>query len=182
MPFAAGVILTRHPQTLRQAFEVNTPYMPRVANADLIDNFKIGTQWSRRMNSLKLWLTLRIHGRQTYEELIDRQLRLARGFYAWLQASEHFEAAAPMYLPILNFRVRQEGWTEEQTAAANATIVDEVNRGGSRWISSTIVDGRSVIRMMVISYLTDESNLRGLQNALTTAVGKVARGAKIIVR
>ena len=34
----------------------------------LIDNFKVSAQWSRRMNSLKLWLTFRVHGRQAYEE------------------------------------------------------------------------------------------------------------------
>ena len=37
-------------------------------------------QWSRRMNSLKLWLTLRVHGRKAYEEHFARQLELARDF------------------------------------------------------------------------------------------------------
>ena len=32
MPFAAGVILTRHPQTLQQAFGVSTPYMPKTSH------------------------------------------------------------------------------------------------------------------------------------------------------
>ena len=36
-----------------------------------------------------------------------------------------------------------------------------------RWISETIVKGQSVLRMMVISYLTEERHLLGLQNALT---------------
>src|SRR5215467_7475772 len=31
MPFAAGVVLTCHPETLRQAFRVSTPYMPKTA-------------------------------------------------------------------------------------------------------------------------------------------------------
>ncbi len=168
MPFAAGVILTRHPKTLEDAFAVTTPYMPRVAGARLIDNFKISTQWSRRMNSLKLWLTLRVHGRHAYEELIDRQLRLARGFVDWVRASEHYELAAPQVLPIVNFRVKGLP-TEEGTVAANLAVVDAVTRDGRRWISETRVAGRSVLRMMVISYLTDEHNLRELQDALTAA-------------
>ncbi len=174
MPFAAGVILTRHSDTLRKAFEVTTPYMPRVANPDLIDNFKVSTQWSRRMNSLKLWLTLRVHGRRSYEELIDRQLRLARSFHDWLGTSESFEIAAPMYLPIVNFRVRANGRSEEEIKAANLAVVDEVTRDGQRWISSTVVNGRSVIRMMVISYLSDEHNLEGLKQALLAAASGFA--------
>jgi aromatic-L-amino-acid decarboxylase len=169
MPFAAGVILTRHADTLRKAFEVTTPYMPRVADSELVDNFKVSAQWSRRMNSLKLWLTLRVHGRRAYEELIDRQLRLARTFYDWLSGSEHFEPAGPMYLPIVNFRVRANGRSEEDIAAANAAVVEEITRDGQLWISSTVVNGRSVMRMMVISYLSDERNLTALEQALTSA-------------
>ena len=77
LPFAAGVLLTRHAELLEPTFGLDTSYLPRAANSSLPDNFRISAQWSRRMNSLKLWLTLRAHGRQSYEELIDSQLRLA---------------------------------------------------------------------------------------------------------
>jgi len=52
--------------------------------------------------------------------------------------------------------------------------VDEVTRDGTRWISDTKVNGKSVLRMMVVSYLTEEPHLRGLQNALEAAVDKLA--------
>ena len=164
MPFAAGVILTSRPELLQRAFGVSTPYMPKITGAPLIDNFKVSVQWSRRMNSLKLWLTLRVHGRQAYEQLIDRQLQLARDFAAWVKQSENYELAAPLQLPILNLRVK--GKTEAEVAAANAAVVDEVTRDGKRWISLTTVNGRSVIRVMIISYLTTEKNLEELQQAL----------------
>ena len=168
MPFAAGVILTRRAEALKAAFEVSTPYMPRDAGANLVDNFKISTQWSRKMNALKLWVTLRVHGRQAYEEHIDRQLRLARSFAAWVRKSADFELVVEPDLTIVNFRVKNAG-DEAATAAANQKVVDAVTRDGKRWISETKVAGRSVIRMMVISYLTDESHLEALQEALTAA-------------
>ncbi len=167
MPFAAGVILTRHPETLRTAFEVSTPYMPKLANAAMTDNFKVSTQWSRRMNSLKLYLTLRVHGRTAYEELIDRQLMLAQQAAAWFERSETFELAAPQVLPILNFRLR--GVPEEELQEAHARIIEEVTRDGQRWISPTVVNGRSVMRMMIISYLTSEEQILELQEALVKA-------------
>jgi len=49
-------------------------------------------------------------------------------------------------------------------------IVEEVTRDGRRWISETIVNGKSVIRVMVISYLTEQRHLDALQEALTAAV------------
>jgi glutamate/tyrosine decarboxylase-like PLP-dependent enzyme len=176
MPFAAGVVLTRNSQMLQTTFGVSTPYMPKVAGATIIDNFKVSAQWSRRMNSLKLWLTLRVHGRQAYEELVDHQLRMARKFADWLKHSEHFELALDPQLTIVNFRVK--GVPELETASANAAIVDEVTRDGRRWISQTIAGGRNVIRMMIISYLTSEKHLEELERALESAVKKIATEAR----
>jgi len=176
MPFAAGIILTRHPQVLEDAFGVVTPYMPRTPNPTQIDNFKIGVQWSRRMNSLKFYLTLRVHGRKAYEELIDRQLKLAAKFAEWVREGEQFELGAPQVLPIVNFRVK--GRSEAEVEAANQAVVEEVTRDGVRWISHTHVNRRSVMRMMVISYLTEERHLVALQQALVKAAERVGAGVR----
>lgn len=174
MPFAAGVVLTSHPLLLESAFAVTTPYMPRTPGATQIDNFKISTQWSRRMNSLKFWITLRVHGRKAYEDLIHRQLELARNFSRWIEHSEYFAMAAPQVLPIINFRVKNaDKISEDQLAAANSAIVDAITNDGSQWISLTRVNGNSVIRMMVISYLTEERHLAQLQDRLTLAARKL---------
>lgn len=168
MPYAAGVILTRHPETLTRTFAVEAAYMPKAAGATLPDNSRISTQWTRRMNALKLWLTLRVHGRQAYEELIDRQLQLARSFAEWVESSKDFELAAPQVLPIVTFRLKSNT-KDSQLGHAHAAIVEEVTRDGRRWISETVANGKSVMRMMVISYLTDETHLQNLQSALAEA-------------
>jgi glutamate/tyrosine decarboxylase-like PLP-dependent enzyme len=176
MPFAAGVVLTRNSHMLQTTFGVSTPYMPKIAGATIIDNFKVSAQWSRRMNSLKLWLTLRVHGRQAYEELIDQQLKLARQFADWIKQSNDFELVLDPQLTIVNFRVK--GVPESEVAAANAALVDEVTRDGHRWISQTVAGGKNVIRMMIISYLTSEKQLRELESALTAAVKTIVATAK----
>jgi glutamate/tyrosine decarboxylase-like PLP-dependent enzyme len=121
------------------------------------------------MNSLKLWLTLRVHGRVAYEELINRQMRLAQSFAEWVVTSEYFELAAPQVLPILNLRVPATDKTPQELNALHSLIVDEVNRDGQRWISTATVNGQSVIRTMVISYLTEERHLKDLQASLLAA-------------
>jgi glutamate/tyrosine decarboxylase-like PLP-dependent enzyme len=173
MPFAAGIVLTRYAASLQDTFGVSTPYMPKIAGATMIDNFKVSAQWSRRMNSLKLWLTLKIHGRRAYEELIDRQLQLARTFADWIRRSDQFELALDPQLTIINFRLKDPSLSEPELAAAHARLVEEVTRDGQRWISSTVAGGRSVLRMMVISYLTEERHLRALEDALTAASQKI---------
>jgi aromatic-L-amino-acid decarboxylase len=130
------------------------------------------------MNSLKVWLTLRVHGRQAYEELIDRQLKLSRSFVAWVKASEDFELAVPPMLPIVTFRLQAASRTSQQLAADHDAIVEEVTRDGGRWISETKVRGESVLRMMVISYLTEEHHLQGLELALRNAAKHLTDRAK----
>lgn len=171
MPLAVGVILTRHPEMLERAFAVAAPYMPKAAEAKGVDNSRISTQWTRRMNSLKVWLTLRVHGRRAYEEHIGRQMRLAESFVQWLNGSAHYELAVARQLPIVAFRLRGVGG---DLSEAHGKIVDAVTRDGRRWISETKVRGQSVLRMMVISYLTEERHLRGLQESLEAAAISMA--------
>jgi glutamate/tyrosine decarboxylase-like PLP-dependent enzyme len=173
MPFAAGVVLTSRPELLKQTFGVSTPYMPKV-NAPLPpDNFAISTQWTRRMNSLKFWLTLRVHGRQAYEEHIDRQIQLARWFAGQIGKSADFEFFAEPMLPIFNLRLKNSHLPEEQSGSLLQNIVDDVTRDGRQWISTTRVNGSTVIRVMIISYLTEQRHLEELLERLQRAASKV---------
>lgn len=165
----AGMVLTSHPEALWRVFAATNPFMPRTDDAIGVDHFNIGMQWSRRMNSLKLWLTLRVHGRRAYEELIDRQIELARGFGDWIRRSRDFELITPPILPGLNFRVRRPGASEAEIRAANEAVVHAVTRDSPHWISTATVAGQSVIRMLIISYLSQERHLDSLKAALSAA-------------
>src|SRR5207249_9252241 len=102
-------------------------------------------------------------------ELIDRQMDLARSFADWVATSENFELAAPQVLPILNLRLKAREVSSSNRKALHAAIIEEVNRDGQRWISGATVNGESVIRTMVISYLSEERHLRELQAGLEAA-------------
>jgi aromatic-L-amino-acid decarboxylase len=172
MPFAAGVLLTRHPALLEPTFGLDTSYLPRATDNSLPDNFRISAQWSRRMNSLKFWLTLRVHGRQAYEELIDSQLRLAASMESRVLETGAFDLATPRRLTVLNFRARAArdlALPEEEIARLHHAIAAEITQDGQQWISTTRVRGRSVLRMMVISYLTEERHIDALAIKLQQA-------------
>jgi glutamate/tyrosine decarboxylase-like PLP-dependent enzyme len=109
---------------------------------------------------------------------MDRQLRLASDFADWVKTSEDFELAVPQTLPIVTFRLQLPALKPQQLAAAHETIVHEVTPDGSRWISDTVVRGQSVLRMMVVSYLTEERHLKGLETALTNAANKLSSQAE----
>ena len=127
------------------------------------------------MNSLKLWLTLRIHGRKTYEAHIDRQIQLARWFEQQVTTSPHFKLFAPPMLPIFNLCLKEQPFNEEQSARMLQAIVEEVTRDGKQWISTTRVNDQTVIRTMIISYLTEQKQLGELLGRLHSAAELVMR-------
>jgi glutamate/tyrosine decarboxylase-like PLP-dependent enzyme len=172
---SAGMVLTTHPDTLRQVFATGNSYMPSAADWARLDNFDLGLQWSRRMNSLKFWLTLRVHGRSAYEELFDHQLGLARDFTDWVRGSAEFELAAPTMLTSIIFRVRLPSASEAEIKAANEDLVRDITRDGRRYISAASVGGRSVIRVLLISYLSEARHLADLKEALIAAVERQER-------
>ena len=179
VPFVAGVVLTRHPRAMQAAFGVTTPYMPKPVADVPPDNFKVSMQWTRRMNSMKLWLTLQIHGRAAYEHFIDNQMKMARDFVQWVESSEHFELATPQTLPILNIRLKDAG-EGEQLMRAHIDLVERVTQDGRFWISETRVAGRSVIRVMIVSYLTEAQQIERLQNAMLGAIKTpLSQGARV---
>jgi glutamate/tyrosine decarboxylase-like PLP-dependent enzyme len=87
-----------------------------------------------------------------------------------------FDLATPRRLTILNFRVRaaQElAMPEEEIARLHHAIAAEITQDGQQWISTTRVRGRSVLRMMVISYLTEERHIDALATRLQHAAKTV---------
>jgi glutamate/tyrosine decarboxylase-like PLP-dependent enzyme len=135
MPFSSGLILTRHSEIMERTFSVPCPYLQKAHPEDLKDNLSISAQWSRRMNSLKLWLTLPLHGRKAYEELINHQMQLAR------EVVDEYELAAPQVLPILNLRLKNKTFSQSELPTLHPGIIENVNRDGQRWISGAVVNG-----------------------------------------
>ena len=60
---------------------------------------------------------------------------------------------------------------EEELARLHHEIAAQITQDGQQWISTTRVRGRSVLRMMVISYLTQERHI----DALATRLQKAAK-------
>ena len=183
MPFAAGVVLTRHPELLEQVFGIDTAYLPKSSHGPLPDNFRISAQWSRRMNSLKFWLTLRVHGRLAYEQLIGEQLALAESLEQQVLAGGNFVLAVPRTLTILNLRAKvatELHLDEATTAHLHREIVRRITDEGVHWLSTTRVHGRSVLRLMVISYLTQQQHVDALARKLDEAAQKAAEKCGLI--
>ncbi len=150
LPFGTGALLVRDRTDLTRAFAEDAAYLrdtgPDVD--DLPDFTSITPELSRDWRGLRLWLPLQLHGVDAFRVALDGALDLAAEAHAVLAGDPHLEsvAGAPD-LSIVTFRVRGDDARQDQVLRA-------VNDDGRVRLSSTVIDGRVVLRLAVLSHRT----------------------------
>lgn len=163
VPYTAGAVVTRDGGALRRTFEVKPLYVTdRVfAEHEDLNLFQFGVAGSRRLDALKVWLSLRQHGRRGYEEAIDRQVALAEHLARQVSASSDLELMTRPSLGVACFRHVPPALKGDDAAldALQMRIQHAVERGGRAWISTSVLAGRRVIRFCATSYLSRERHV-----------------------
>ncbi len=173
VPFTAGAIVVKDGPALRRTFEVKPHYVSDRIFRDHEDLnlYQFGAAGTRRLDALKVWLSLRQYGRSGYEKAIDRQAGLAEYLAEKVEASDDLEAMSRPSLGVLCFRyapARLRG-REEELDALQLKIQDAVQRRGRAWISTSRLGGRRVIRFCATSYLSRERHVDRLLEEVRAA-------------
>ena len=171
VPMGAGMFFCKHPEAVRRAFAVATPYMPPDIN-DTTDPYTWTIQWSRRHIGLKVFMSLAALGEAGTRAAIERQadmgdlLRRELGSRGWRIVNE-------TRLPVVCF-TRPEIDRGDVAAAQIASRIEE-----RFWISPVRLGGRDpVLRACVTSYETNEADITALAEAVTSAVRSENPGAR----
>ncbi len=118
----------------------------------------------RRFRALKLWFTIRLDGVQAIRERIRRDVSLTGALASWVAADPRFEIVAPHPLNLLCLRV-----AGPDDAPTDALIAD-INDSGESYVTRTVLDGRSVVRVSIGARTTERANVEALWRALTERV------------
>ena len=165
-PFEVGCLMVRDPETLRRAFHVSPDYLEDAAARGGAVNFADrGIQLTRSARALKVWLTVQTFGVAAIRAAIDRTLDLTRAAEEMIRTSNHLEIVTPASLGIVVFR-RVQGARDDRGHAAeiaddlNRRVVEALRLDGAGMVSSTRVDGRSVIRLCILNHRTRLEDVR----------------------
>jgi aromatic-L-amino-acid decarboxylase len=173
VPYTAGAVVTKDGAALRRTFEVKPLYVTDRVFADHEDLnlFQLGVAGSRRFDALKVWLSLRQHGRRGYEEAIDRQVTLAEYLAAQVSASSDLDLMSQPSLGVVCFRYVPPALRGDDAAldALQMSIQQAVERAGRAWISTSVLAGRRVIRFCATSYLSRERHVDRLVEEIRAA-------------
>ncbi len=122
-------------------------------------------QGTRRVDVLKLWLTLEHFGTAYLAELIDSHLDRARRLAERIRESEELELIAEPDLSIVCFRARPPGIDPNDGAAMDAIqarVQREVAKRSHGWLSMPLHRGRRVLRAVILHPRCDDAVLDSL--------------------
>jgi L-2,4-diaminobutyrate decarboxylase len=159
MPIAAGAVLVREGRNLRHAFEQDAPYLFSARRRGFPDVGQFTIACSQRLDGLKTWLTWKAYSSALWDELTSHTCEAARGAYNHCVRSQMLEPAHVPELNILCFRLRKRPSSGRAADRLHLAIKEAVNAGGRAYISSTVLGGRRVFRIVVMNPRTVESDV-----------------------
>ena len=159
-PMECAALLVRRTGALEQAFSVLPDYLADTHTHDGVDFSDRGLQLTRGARAVKVWASLSTFGVRAFREVVDRNLDLAQLAQQIIEEDPALELMNPATLGITCFRRSIAGHTEAQAARVNVWLAGELEATGRAMVSTTRLHGRFAVRLVVLSHLSDESDVR----------------------
>ena len=172
VPFACGAVLVRDGgHVLRDAFDITPEYLNEDrGGADVqFDFFRYGQMGTRRFNSLKLWMALKFIGRRGYAEIIERQIDLTNYLATRLDQLKDFQRVGQVETAVCCFKFLPADFKDADGAAQDRLqqrLQQVIERSGEAWITTTVLNGRRVLRVNINSFLTRQVHIDDLLELL----------------
>lgn len=152
LPYGTGAVLVRYRRRLVAAHQTTADYMQDTLDAvEELSPADASPELTKHFRGLRLWLGLKVAGVAAFRAALEEKLLLTRYFYEKIQDVEGFEVGPPPDLSVAIYRyVPQRG----DANAFNARLVEALQRDGRVFVSSTMVNGKFVLRAAIVNFRT----------------------------
>jgi len=155
MPYEVGCTLVRDQRAHRATFNVTPAYLASFDRGIAAGGFPFaerGVQLSRGFRALKVWMSFKTHGSDSFARLIHQNVRQAHYLAGLVTKHPLLELLAPVPLNVVCFRVKLPGKTDAELNALNQEILLRLQESGVAVPSHTILEGRFAIRVAVTNH------------------------------
>jgi glutamate/tyrosine decarboxylase-like PLP-dependent enzyme len=152
LPYGSGAVLVREGAKLRNSFWYQAAYLQDAfAASDDLSPADLSPELTKHFRGLRLWLPLKLHGLAPFRAAVEEKILLARYFYEEIRKVPGFEVGNAPDLSVVTYRyVPASG----DANLFNERLVKEVHKDGRVFLSSTMLDGKFVLRLAVLSFRT----------------------------
>lgn len=149
-----AMALFRDMRAMEEAFRVPSPY---AGGGDAVTNLgEITVHGSRRVEVLKLWLSLRHIGTRGYGRLVDEGCRLTDYFRRKVEERPYLKAAGEQDMNILCFRATHAGADSARQDEWNANLQTFLLRERETFLSCPPYRGARWLRAVLLNPYADE--------------------------
>jgi glutamate/tyrosine decarboxylase-like PLP-dependent enzyme len=147
-PYDCGMAIVRDGEALRRAMATSAAYLP--SGTEYVNPSDYTPEMSRRPRGVDVWAVLRSLGRRGLADLVERNCGLARRF------ADAFSAAG---FPVLNDVVLNQVLVSFGDAERTRKVVAAIQEDGTCWCGPTVWQGKTAMRVSVISWATTEADV-----------------------
>lgn len=152
LPYGTGAVLVRDANALRAAHTYHANYMQDTLETEREGRSPaaLSPELTKHFRGLRVWLPLLLHGEPPFRACLEEKLELARYFRREI-AELGFEVGPEPELTVVTYR-----WLPDtgQANAFNRALVEATHRDGRVFLSSTMIDGKFVLRLAVLAFRT----------------------------
>ena len=168
LPLQAGMLLVRDGRDLDSAFSQRAPYIFHGPQEGRVwDQGVRSFLCSHRADIFKLWVSLQRYGIDGLGTLYNHLCDVARALYDSVAEHPDFATIHEPMCNILCFRyVGPHGHSDEQLDEINRELRARYNRSGHGWITTTLLDGRRVLRATIMNPRTTAEDVHKIVEEL----------------
>ena len=167
-PLDAGAILVKDEHRLTASFGMKPSYLTDEFDPaqERYQYYVHGFEQSRRFRSLKVWMSFKRYGTRQIGEWIDNNLRQARHLYSRVADHPDFEAASDPPMSAVCVRFKRPDLNETDAKTLHARVVENIEKSGKFWISTTELKGRTWFRINPVNFRTRTEHMDQLLDLL----------------
>jgi aromatic-L-amino-acid/L-tryptophan decarboxylase len=161
IPYGSGAVLVKNKEAITHSHQYTANYLQDSARniTDMYDPADVSPELTRHFRALRIWLPLQIHGLEPFIACLDEKLLLTAYFRNKLEEIG-FKTGPVPDLSISYFWYPSIAIGED---IFNKKLLELIHKDGNVFFSSTIINGKFVIRMAVLSFRT---KLRTIDRAI----------------
>jgi glutamate/tyrosine decarboxylase-like PLP-dependent enzyme len=179
LPYGSGVILVRDAEKLAQSHHYQANYMQDANSGegeveDELSPADVSPELTKHFRGMRLWLPLKLHGVAPFRACLEEKLMLTRYFHEQVAKIEGIETGPEPDLSITYFRyvapqddassldassLDARGANSFDANRFNEELINRIRSDGRVFLSSTLLQGKFVIRFACLSFRTHLSRV-----------------------
>lgn len=168
-PFEIGCLLVARGEEHQAAFASTASYLEGAQRGILAKGLVFsdrGIELTRGFKALKLWMSLKAHGRRGFATQIEQNMAQAESLVERIRSEKELELLAPRGMNVVCYGYRTSCAVSEATAnACNRELVLRLQESGEFVVSGTMLGGRYVVRVAITNHRSRRADFDALIDA-----------------